>query len=352
MFAAVVIAFRHHMVALDTTLSAALPSLRPVLARVKLRQLALVVSLDELRSLRRAADAVAITQPAATRLLRELEQALGARLFVRHAWGMEPTSFGTALARYARSVLTEVSEAQSEIEALATGARGVLRIGAVTGAVPGLLVPALRAVRRSRPGLRVYLLVNTSDVLVSALVSGTLDVAIGGLPAIADPALIEAIPLLDEPLCVVARAGHPLARKRQVGAGDLAGASWVLQPPGSPLRQETNVMLDRLGVRLPADVIETASIVATLALLRDTDALSVVPEDLEAHYGAPGWITRLRTGLAATGSRYELITRRGRALGAAGDAFVTALRAVAASRRAPDGDRARPPKAARSSGRR
>jgi DNA-binding transcriptional LysR family regulator len=131
---------------------------------------------------------------------------------------------------------------------------------------------------------------------------------------------------------VVARTGHPLARKRLVDDDDLAAASWVLQPPGSPLRQEANAMLDKLGVRLPADVIETASIVATLALLRDTDALSVVPEDLAAHYGAPGWITHLRTRIAASGSRYELITRRGRSLGAAGDAFIAAVRGVAAQR--------------------
>ncbi|HEY1329809.1 MAG TPA: LysR family transcriptional regulator [Casimicrobiaceae bacterium] len=306
--------------------------MRPLLARVKLRQLALVAALEDLRSLRRAAEAVAVTQPAATRLLRELEQALGQPLFVRHAWGMEPTPYGTALTRYARSVLTEVDEAQSEIAALASGARGVLRIGAVTGAVPGLLVPALRALRRSRPGVRVYLLVNTSDVLVDALAKGTLDVAIGGLPERADPGIIEAVPLSDEPLCVVARTSHPLARKRHAGAADLASASWVLQPPGSPLRQEANAMLERLGVRLPADVIETASIVATLALLRDTDALSIVPEDLAAHYGAPGWITRLRTGVVASGSRYELITRRGRTLGPAGNALIAAVRGVAGQR--------------------
>jgi hypothetical protein len=102
------------------------------------------------------------------------------------------------------------------------------------------------------------------------------------------------------------------------------------------MRQEANALLDVLGVRLPADLIETASIVATLALLRDTDALSVVPQGLAEHYGAPGWIARLDVAAAADpGSRYEVLTRRGRALAPAGLAFVAALRTRAGAARRP-----------------
>jgi DNA-binding transcriptional LysR family regulator len=300
--------------------------------RLKLRQIALVVALDTHRSLRKAAEAIAITQPAATRLLRELERALGATLFVRHAWGMEPTAYGESFARYARGFLNEVAEAQAELAQLAAGARGTLRVGCVTGAVPDWLVPAAREVRAGRPGLRLFFLVNTSDVLVDALLAGTLDVAIGRLPEGVDPARIESAPLAAEPLCVVARRGHPLTRRRKLAGRDFDGATWILQPPGSPMRQEAAALLDRLDVRVPADLIETASIVATLALLRDTDALSVVPEGLAAHYGAPGWIARLDVAARDPGSRYEVLTRRGRPLAPAGLAFVAALRARASAR--------------------
>ena len=181
-------------------------------------------------------------------------------LFVRHAWGMEPTGYGDAFTRYARSLLSEVEEASLELRALAAGARGVLRVGAVTGAVPRWLAPAIIAVRRDRPALRVFILVNTSDVLADALIAGTLDVAIGRLPATADARLLEAQPLAEEPLCVVARSGHPLVRRRTVRPGDLAQASWILQPPGSPTRQETDAMFDRMGLRMGVEAIETASI--------------------------------------------------------------------------------------------
>jgi DNA-binding transcriptional LysR family regulator len=307
------------------------PDIRPLIGRLKLRQIALVVALDLHRSLRRAADAIAVTQPAATRLLRDLEQAFGAALFVRHPWGMEPTPAGEALTRYARILLTEVGEAQTELRLLAAGARGVLRIGCVTGAVPGWLVPAARAVRRSRPGLRLTMLVNTSDMLIDELLAGTLDVAIGRLTEHADPALLSIVTLGDEPLCIVARRGHPLAQRRRVSARDLEGATWILQTPGSPMRQESGTLFDRLGVQLPADVIETASIVATGGLLRDTDALSVMPLDLAEHYGA--WLVRLKVGDARAESRYDLITRRGRALAPAALAFVEEVQALARARR-------------------
>src|SRR5512141_2785792 len=97
-------------------------------ARLKARQLALLVALYDQRSLRKAASEVAISQPAATKMLHELEDAFGAPLFVRHAWGMEPTLYGEALTRYARGMLTDIREAREEVAALAAGTRGKLRV--------------------------------------------------------------------------------------------------------------------------------------------------------------------------------------------------------------------------------
>jgi DNA-binding transcriptional LysR family regulator len=102
-------------------------------------------------------------------MLKELEDALGVPLFERFAWGMQATPYGDTMIRYARGVLTDLSEARDEIAALASGAKGKLRIGSVTGAVPGLVSPALQSVRQGRPGLKVFVLVNTSDVLAAAL---------------------------------------------------------------------------------------------------------------------------------------------------------------------------------------
>src|SRR6188768_4293666 len=92
-------------------------------SRLKARQLALLVAIAEYRSLRQAAEHIAVTQPAATRMLKELEDALGVPLFDRFAWGMQATVYGETMVRYARGMLTELSEARDEIAALAAGPR-------------------------------------------------------------------------------------------------------------------------------------------------------------------------------------------------------------------------------------
>jgi len=299
-------------------------------SRLKARQLALLVAVAEHRSLRQAAEHIAVTQPAATRMLKELEDALGVPLFDRYAWGMQATAYGETMIRYARGVLTDLSEARDEMAALAAGAKGKLRIGSVTGAVPGLLAPALEKVRLGRPGLKVFVLVNASDVLAAALRQGTLDVAIGQLPADAEPGEFQCEPLRAEPLCLVARADHPLALRRKLHASSLAGLTWILHPPQSGMRTDVGAVLARAGFSLPGDVIETVSIVATLALLQGSDAISVLPADLALHYATFGLLARLPLELPEVGSATELLTRANRRLAPAAQDFVAALRSLAA----------------------
>ena len=297
-----------------------------------MRQLALVVALHERRSLRQAAADVAISQPAATKMLQEVEDTFGVALFERHAWGMAPTLYGETLARYARAILNDVREAGAEVAALASGARGKLRVGGVTGAVPKLLVPAVRAVKARAPQLQVFVLVNGSEVLAGALREGTLDVGIGSPLA---PALTHGISsdyLHGEPLCIVARPEHPLARARRLRWRDVDGASWILQPRGSALRETIDALFTRARIEPGVALIETVSIVATLTLLQEFDALSVLPLDLARHYEAQRMLVRLALPAPGT-TEYVIMVRDDRELSPAAAAFVTSVRGVVAGQK-------------------
>jgi DNA-binding transcriptional LysR family regulator len=299
--------------------------LRPLVSRLKWRQLALVVALDERRSLRQAAAELAMTQPAATKLLRDAEDAFGHALFVRHAWGMAPTAYGETLVRYARGLTAELDEARRELAALAEGAEGTLRVGCVTGAVPGLVAPALRRMQATRPRVSIHALVNATEVLLEALRQGRLDVAVCPLPTDADVDGLVLAHLGDEPLRIVARTGHPLASARRVPAAALTAVPWIVHTPGTPVRLDTDAMLAAAGLRLPAGVIETVSIVATLALLQDSDAVTTMPKALVDHYARFGMVAPLNVDLRAPASRYELVVRGGRELAPAAQAFVALL---------------------------
>jgi len=297
----------------------------PLLGRLRVRHLALVVALDTHRSLRRAAADIALTQPAATKLLHDLEDALGARLFERHAWGMSPTPHGETLLRHARGVLNDLAQAHADIAAEREGRQGSLRIGGVTGSVPTLVAPAIRALRGRHPRVRIYALVNTSEVLLEALRRGEIAVAVTPRPPDDDLSGLDTRPLADESLTVVARAGHPLVRRRSIALASLAEAPWIVPPAGSPLRRDFDALHAAAGSRPPTDLIETVSIVATLALLLSSDALTLLPEGLARHYEAPGMIARIAAPLPGAGTRYEIMTRAGRSLAPAERAFIDAL---------------------------
>lgn len=305
---------------------------RRLQARLRGRHLALVVALDAHRSLRRAAAEIALTQPAATKLLHDLEDALGAPLFERHAWGMSPTPYGDTLVRYARGMLNDLAHARDDIAAQRDGALGSLRVGGVTGAVPRFLAPAIGTLRAAHPRVRVYALVNTGEVLVGALRRGELDVAVTPRPPDDELDGLDTQPLADEPLTIVARAGHPAARRRPAALAALNRLPWIVPPAGSPLRRDFDALHAAAGLRPPADLIETVSIVATLALLQTSDAVSLLPEGLARHYEAPGLVARLAVPLPGAGTRYEVMTRASRTLAPAAQAFVAALAAIATTR--------------------
>src|SRR4051812_31317405 len=144
-------------------------------ARLKTRQLLLLVALDEEGNIHRAAEVLKMTQPAASKLLKDIEEVLGVALFDRLPRGMRPTASGEAMIRHARSALASLNQSHDEVQALKAGRYGQVSVGAIT--TPGimLLPQAISRVKHAHPTLRVSLQVETSDVLMQRLTEGKLD---------------------------------------------------------------------------------------------------------------------------------------------------------------------------------
>src|SRR5689334_18792784 len=150
-------------------------------ARLKTRQLLLLVALDEEGNIHRAAEVLKMTQPAASKLLKDIEDVLGVPLFDRLPRGMRATSYGEAMIRHARSALASLNQAHDEVQALKAGRYGQVAVGAIT--TPGimLLPQAIARVKQAYPTLRVSLQVETSDVLMERLSEGKLDFIVSRL---------------------------------------------------------------------------------------------------------------------------------------------------------------------------
>ena len=150
-------------------------------ARLKTRQLMLLIAIGDEGNIHRAAEILNMSQPAASKLLKDLEDVLGLSLFDRLPRGMRPTWYGETMIRHARIALSSLSQAGSELEALKTGRFGEVGVGAITGPALSLLPQAVSIVAREHPDLRVQLLVESSDVLLERLAQSKLDIVIGRL---------------------------------------------------------------------------------------------------------------------------------------------------------------------------
>lgn len=301
--------------------------------RLKLRQLELLVQLAEHHSLARAAGAMSVTQPAATKLLQETEQILGVALFERLPRGMRATPCGEIMMRHARTALAALDRGREEIAALIEGASGAVAVGSVRAATSSLLAPALAAVRTSRPSLRVSVLVDAAEILIPRLREARLDIVLGHVPASLGGRDLAFEPMLEETLVTVSRAGHPLSRKKRLAWKDVARSEWIVYPQETPLRALFEGML--------SGVIETASVVATTMMLERTDMLAVMPRDVAEHYASRGLVEILKLKLPVTLGRIGIVTHKDRQLSPAANAFIGEVRRLASTPAAPRGARHR-----------
>jgi DNA-binding transcriptional LysR family regulator len=297
--------------------------------RLRLRHLQLMLALSTAGSLRRAADELAMTQPAATKALRELEDAVGVQLFVRHARGMNATVYGEAVMRYARVVFEDLDELREELAAIEAGDVGKVRIGAVMAPAPELLTRAIVALKEAHPRLQITVQIDTSDVLVPALQQDQLDLMIGRIPDGVPGLDLSFETLSEEALSIVVRPGHPVRAIPRPKLAALAAYPWIVQPHPSPMRQIIDQTFRESRVTAPVSLVETSSILTTLSLLRDADMLAVLPSSVALYYRALGLIASLSTPLRGRLAPYGLILRKNRRVRPATQLAIDAIRAVA-----------------------
>ncbi|KWA85982.1 LysR family transcriptional regulator [Burkholderia ubonensis] len=297
--------------------------------RLKTRQLLLVVALADEGGIHRAAAALNMTQPAASKLLRELEETIGAVLFERLPRGMRPTLYGDALIRHARAALGSLDQAREELAALKAGRLGHVAVGAITS--PGLRVvpPAVAAVKGTHAGIHVSVEIDTSNVLLERLAQDKLDVVLGRLSAEHDKLHLRYEPLTGEPVAAVVRPGHPLLARTPLALGDVQRAAWVVPPAGSVLRHRFELMFQRASLAPPANVVETAALLFITRVLEQSDMIAVLADEVARYYAAHGIVAMLPLEMDCRMDDFGLITRTDRLYSPAATVMVDALRAVA-----------------------
>lgn len=248
-------------------------------ARLKLRHFQLFLALDEQRNLHRAAAQLKMSQPAASKLLSDLETNLGVRLFERHPRGLTPNWYGEIMIRHAHSVLSALRHTGEELNALRDGNMGTVAVGTVMAPAVTLLTSAIERVHRDRPGLKISVDVDVSKALVPRLLEGELDFAITRIPAGVDVERFVFEEIGEEELCFVCREGHPLAGKTPLSLADMAAYPWSLQPPGALMRQRVDSLFLHHQVAPPSQVVDTADVFVSLALVDKSNTITVTTRE-------------------------------------------------------------------------
>lgn len=303
-----------------------------VRARLKNRHIPLLVALGDTGNLNRASEGLGISQPAISKLLKELEEGLGVALFERHARGVVPTLYGEAMIRHARRMLNTLDNAYSEVDALRQGQQGHVRIGTILTPCADLLPEVVSRARQRFPGLDLSIRTGSSRDLLAILDDGELDFLVARFVADGQQHDLHFEPLAAEPLRICGRAGFiegPISR------AELNAADWVLPPAGSVLRQEFDALFQRVGMRPPTKVVNAENLLMVTTLVEKNDMLTVLPRDVLAHYARYGMLaeievdatidTDLNQGLMAFG----LITKNQQLLSPAARNVLELVREVA-----------------------
>ena len=189
-----------------------------------LDQLRYFLRIAERQGFTRAADDLAISQPALSRSIQKLEEELGQPVFERRARSVSLTDAGALLQARAQQVLTIIEDTKAEITD--DGKSGRLRIGAIPTIAPYFLPGVLRKFSTEFPNAALIVQENTTDNLLKSCTQGEIDLAILALPVPAKYLEVEA--LFEEELFLVLPTDHPLVKKEKIRPSDVEPYPFVL----------------------------------------------------------------------------------------------------------------------------
>lgn len=304
---------------------------RFVRSYLKTRHMVLLVELERHGSIMHAAEAAKLTQPAASKLLAELEHALGVQLFDRLPRGVAPTWYGKVLIRRAGAALAEMDAGHQEVMELMSGLRGRVDVGAVLTPSTTFLPAAVIRLKQTHARVHVSISVDTSKLLVARLRAGELDMVIGRMQDTEAGAELAFEPVTDEPHALIARVGHPLAGRSGLQLEELARQGWILPPSGSIVRERITALFVSHGLESPFETVSTLAL-PTIASLLEGDMIAPLPAELVQPWLDSGRMVVLPYDLGLRMDLYGIVTRKQHQLSPGAQAMLGAVRAVVLER--------------------
>lgn len=296
-----------------------------------MRHLVFIESLAQHGNIRQAARDLCISQPAASKLLQDIEATFEVRLYERTAHGIKSTPSGDVLLHWARRALADMDAAQSELAALHGGWEGRVRVGVFPVAAPVLVPDTIVRLRSSRSRIRISIEEGIEDRLIPMLELGAIDCVIGRITLHPDSRAIATEALFEEPTVVVCAADHPLLSIKDWLAADLDRHDWILPSTTAPLYSLVTAALSARHAGPPRVSVETSSILTLVEVVSRSTLLSAISQGTARRFVDTGQLAILPLRLAHTLHPVGIMTARDHAANPATLAFLDAVRASARS---------------------
>ena len=277
---------------------------------MEIQQLRHLMAAVEHRNLLKAAEYTFISQSGLSRSIRSLEHRLGVPLLIRGPKGVEPTVYGASVLRRAKVILNEVAKSIEEVRAIEQGRVGEVTFG-ITPNYATYLVPQLLAeLHRDRPSLKVTVITDGFVELIERVKTESIDFAFGLIGQVrrSDGIVIEAIRA--HRARVMAGATHPLAQSGTVTREDLAAAEWAMLH-GEGVQRSFGQFFEARGLPVPAQVLRSNSISLVRQMVKDSNVLSILPEEVVHADIVAGEIVPLECETPVEQTRVGLFFREG-----------------------------------------
>jgi len=277
-----------------------------------LRDLGFFEAIAEIGNMRQAAEQIGRSQPALSKGVRRLEEAVGSPLFERDGPGIRLTAVGEALRERAQELRGVADHALRDLTDFARGQAGHVRIGSGPIAADCLLPELCRMMLQEGSRTTISIAVGPSAEMHDQLRKGKIDLLIG--LTMEGASEFRTLPILEDVVVVAARKNHPVFRQRRIGMPSLLQHAWALPTANVPSRQWLDLRFASEGFAPPRVQIEAGSIALLPRMIARTDLLSFLSRHTLASPSGgalkevPLAATTLRRKLGVTSRRHGLLS--------------------------------------------
>lgn len=251
--------------------------------RYDLVDLRLFIAIAEAGNLTRGAERSNLSLAAASLRIKNLEEALGVKLFTRQSSGVEPTAAGKALLDHALRVTRQLERLHGDLQAFSQGVRGKVRMFANTTAITEILPAALGAYLAGHPSVDVDLEERLSPEIARAVADGSVDIGILAGTAAADG--LELIPYRHDRLALATPAGHPLAARDKIAFAEVLGQNFVSLHAGSAIHGFAEQVASDMGASLNVRI-RVAGFEAMCRMIEANAGVGLIPLSVAARLAA------------------------------------------------------------------